>query len=422
MSAPSQTSPTLDLDLAIIGGGVAGLWLLNRAQAKGYQCALFENKALGSDQTIASQGMIHGGMKYTLSGALSGASEAIAGMPAFWRDCLAGNGEINLQQTRILSDHFYLWSSESASSRLATFLASKLVRGRVDPVPESQRPALFRQPTFSGSLYRIADLVLDVPSLLANLAQPVRPLLFQIDWSRAQLQLSADKTLELRLTDAPAERLIRARRFIFCAGKGNAELLSKLGLTHPEMQLRPLHQVMVKPHGALPFYGHCLGTDTTPRLTVSSHSTADGQLVWYLGGSLAEKGAGQTARQVIATAQQELGALMPWIDWHQAEWASLPVVRAEPRQQGFARPDNAFISRAQGANNLLVAWPTKLTLAPNLARQAFALLAEDGIEPGSLTPQLHQLRAYLPEPGLAPTPWDIAFPASTISSGEKNET
>ncbi|MEC8427025.1 MAG: FAD-dependent oxidoreductase, partial [Pseudomonadota bacterium] len=66
-----ESSPTvIQLDIAVIGGGIAGLWLLNRLQREGYHCALFESEALGSDQSVASQGMIHGGIKYTLSGAL----------------------------------------------------------------------------------------------------------------------------------------------------------------------------------------------------------------------------------------------------------------------------------------------------------------------------------------------------------------
>ncbi len=77
----TQATLTVNLDLAIIGGGVAGLWLANRAKAAGFSVAVLESKALGSGQTLASQGMIHGGMKYTLAGALTGASEAIADMP-----------------------------------------------------------------------------------------------------------------------------------------------------------------------------------------------------------------------------------------------------------------------------------------------------------------------------------------------------
>ncbi|HCC44093.1 MAG TPA: FAD-binding oxidoreductase, partial [Gammaproteobacteria bacterium] len=52
------------IDIAILGGGIAGLWLLNLLVSRGYSVVLLEKEALGAGQTIASQGMIHGGVKY----------------------------------------------------------------------------------------------------------------------------------------------------------------------------------------------------------------------------------------------------------------------------------------------------------------------------------------------------------------------
>lgn len=409
-------SRIIDLDLAIIGGGIAGLWLLNRAQTAGYQCALFEHKALGSDQTLASQGMIHGGMKYTLGGALSGASETIAQMPHYWRACLAGKGDVDLRQTQLLSDHFFLWSSVNASSRLTTFLASKLVRGRVDPVQENKRPTLLQHPDFRGSLYQIGDLVLNVPSLLNNLLQPVKARLCQVDWTRSRLVRTAAGQVELHCDQIPL--IIRAQRFIFTAGKGNADLLAQLQLTSPAMQERPLQQVMVKHDLPYRFYGHCLGAETTPRLTISSHPTADNKMVWYLGGSLAEKGAQQTAAEVIAAAQREISDLMPWVDLQKAVWASLPIIRAEQRQPRLGRPDDVFVGPAAGVDNLLVAWPTKLTLVPKLANKVLALLEQPSVERISDGVAPIPLRCHFPEPPVALPPWEAAFPV-TASRQEK---
>ena len=76
--------------------------------------------------------MVHGGLKYALSGALSGESEAIKQMPEVWRQCLQGSGEIDLRDTTIMSDDFVLWSAGSVGSRLVSFFASKSLRGRVD--------------------------------------------------------------------------------------------------------------------------------------------------------------------------------------------------------------------------------------------------------------------------------------------------
>lgn len=403
----SQAPLSIHLDLAIIGGGVAGLWLANRAKSAGFSIALFESKALGSDQTLASQGMIHGGMKYTLAGAITGASEAIAEMPKYWRACLCGEGDVDLRHTRLLSDHFFMWSGDELGSKLTGFLASKITRGRIEPVRDDRRPPLLRHPRFTGSLYRLEDIVIDAPSLIANLAHNIEGHCLQIDWSQAQLQKNANGMVSLNIATPEQPIEIHAQRFIFTAGKGNAELLQQLGLASPAMQLRPLQQVMVKHHHPFDFYGHCLGRETTPRLTISSHRLPDGSYVWYLGGSLAERGASMAPEALIEQAKQELAELIPWANLSGAQWATLPIERAEPLQPGLMRPDNAFIAPAVGVTNLLVGWPTKLTLAPDLANQALELLAEAGITPSTNS---INLRDYLPYAELAKTPWELAFP------------
>lgn len=403
----SQAPVLINLDLAIIGGGVAGLWLANRAQRAGYSVAVFDSGGLGGGQTLASQGMIHGGMKYTLAGALSNASEAIAEMPAHWRACLCGEGDVDLQHTRILSDHFFMWSGDDLGSKLTGFFASKITRGRVEPVHPDRRPPLLRHPLFAGSLYRLEDLVIDAHSLVANLAHNIDGHCFHIDWQQAHLQKDADGQVGLYIHTAEALLHIRAQRFIFTAGKGNAELLAHIGEQHPAMQLRPLQQVMVKHYHPFDFYGHCLGSGSTPRLTISSHRLPSGGHVWYLGGNLAEEGASMAADELIQKAEAELRQLIPWINLQGAEWATLPIERAEPLQPGFARPDNAFVAKVTGTN-VLVGWPTKLTLAPNLANQALELLQQDGVN--AAQSGQHYLHAYLPyaEPGK--TPWEKAFP------------
>lgn len=405
---------TVKLDIAIIGGGIAGLWLLNRLTGADYECALFESKALGSDQSVGSQGMIHGGIKYSLGGALSGASEAIADMPAHWRACLEGKGDVDLSQAKTLSDHFYMWSSNSVTSKLTTFFASKATRGRVDKVSKKDRPAIFQNPQFSGQLYKLVDMVLDVPSVVSALANNYPERTHLIDWQQSSLQTDQQGNRFLIIERDGEQLRIEAQRFIFSAGKGNAKLLQQAELASPKMQLRPLQQVMVKMDHPHPFFGHCLGADKTPRLTISSHplvesgSEGDGnqKWVWYLGGSLSEKGAEQDAETVIACAQKELAELMPWLDLSQAEWAALPIDRAEPRQKNLLRPDKAFAENAEDSGNVIVAWPTKLTLSPNLATEVLQLLKDDGILPKAESSDALQ---QLPRPQIADTPWQHAF-------------
>src|SRR5690554_2111014 len=402
MPNPSKAPASLSFDALIVGGGIAGLWTLDRLRTAGYKVALLSERPLGEGQTLASQGMIHGGIKYTLSGLLNQASESIADMPDYWQRCLQGAGDVDLRQTRCLSEHFYMWSS-STVGKLSSFFASRAVRGRVDKVPPQERPALLQNPQFKGSLYRLVDRVIDVPSLLSNLAANNQRHLFQLDGIAKKLQKDPAGNVYLQLRNKALT--LHAKRWIFTAGKGNAELLNALACSRPAMQLRPLQQLVVRHQLPYAFYGHCLGADTTPRLTISSHPCANGDTVWYLGGALAEKGAHMSAEQLIAAGKQELARLFPWLDFSAAEFSTLPIERAEPLQKNFARPDNAFAEPATGLANVLVGWPTKLTLAPNLANQILAQLAPPS--PAQAADPLAQLAQHLSAPAIAPLPWEI---------------
>ncbi|RRV17596.1 NAD(P)/FAD-dependent oxidoreductase [Pseudomonas saudiphocaensis] len=373
---------SLSTDVLIVGGGVAGLWLNARLRCLGYATLLVEKASLGGGQSVKSQGIIHGGTKYALSGALTGASEAIADMPRRWREALAGSGELDLSGVRLLSDAHYLWSPGTLAGNLTSFFASKAVRSRVGQVKGDELPPALQHPRFKGKVYRLSELVLDVPSLIARLAELAGDSLLAADTIEP---LHEDgELIGLRIDG----RKVRAQRIVFSAGGGTAELLAALGLQQPAMQRRPLHMVMVKAPTLKPLYAHCLGGGSKPRITVTSHPAADGEWVWYLGGDLAEAdGVARDEASQIAAAKKELAELVPWIDLSAARWATLRVDRAEPAQSSLARPDNAFLAE-QG--RLLVGWPTKLALSPDFADRVLAALERDGIYPGD-HPQLPQL-------------------------------
>ncbi|TLP61720.1 MULTISPECIES: NAD(P)/FAD-dependent oxidoreductase [Pseudomonas] len=387
----------ISTDVLIVGAGVAGLWLNARLRRLGYSTVLVERASLGGEQTIKSQGIIHGGTKYALHGALTGASEAIADMPRRWREALAGTGELDLSSTRLLSDAHYLWSPGTLAGNLTSFFASKAVRGRVDQVKGEQLPPALQDRAFKGKVYRLAELVIDVPSLLANLAQLAGDSL--LAGEHIEPLHEADALVGLRVDG----REIRAQRVVLSAGGGTEALLHALGLEQPAMQRRPLHMVMAKGPNLKPLYAHCLGGGPKPRVTVTTHPAADGQWVWYLGGDLAEAdGVAREPAAQIAAAQQEIAGLLPWVDQTQVRWATLRVERAEPAQSGLVRPDNAFLAEQQG---LLVGWPTKLALAPDFADRVLASFERDGIRP---TTQADL--ANLPRPPLGVPAWEQLLP------------
>jgi glycerol-3-phosphate dehydrogenase len=388
---------SLSTDVLIVGGGVAGLWLNARLRRQGFATLLVDKGTLGGGQSVKSQGIIHGGTKYALSGALTGASEAIADMPRRWREALEGKGELDLSGVRLLSDAHYLWSPGTLAGNLTSFFASKAVRSRVGQVKGDELPPALQHPKFKGKVYRLSELVLDVPSLIARLAELAGDSL--LAGQQVEPLLDGDELVGLRVDG----REIRAQRIVFSAGGGTAELLTSLGLQQPAMQRRPLHMVIVKAPTLKPLYAHCLGGGTKPRITVTSHPAADGEWVWYLGGDLAEAdGVARDEASQIAAAKKELAELVPWIDLSAAHWATLRIDRAEPAQSALARPDNAFLAE-QG--RLLVGWPTKLALSPDFSDRVEAALARDGIRPGQ-----HPALPELPRPPLTGPFWEGLLP------------
>ncbi|MBP8237770.1 MAG: FAD-dependent oxidoreductase [Pseudomonas sp.] len=389
-------SQALSTDVLIVGGGIAGLWLNARLRRQGFATLLVDNARLGGGQSVKSQGIIHGGAKYALHGALTGASEAIADMPRRWREALVGTGELDLSGVRLLSDAHYLWSPGSLAGNITSFFASKAVRGRVDQVKGEHLPPALQHPKFKGKVYRLAELVLDVPSLISRLSELAGDGLLAAERIEP---LRENGTLAGLIIDG---REIRAQRIILSAGRGNAELLSALDLSQPAQQLRPLHMTLVKGPTLKPLYAHCLGGGPKPRVTITTHPAADGQWVWYLGGDLAEAdGVARDEAAQIQAAKKELSELLPWVDLSAAQWATLRVDRAEPAQSGLVRPDNAFLHE-QG--KLLVGWPTKLALAPDFADRVLAALSRDGIKPAQ-----HAPLPALPRPSVAPPAWEELF-------------
>ena len=382
----------LHCDVAIFGGGGAGLWLLNRLRKAGYQAILLEADRLGAGQTRYAQGIIHGGTKYALTGKLTGSSEAIVEMPARWRACLEGHGELDLSAVKLMSDHQYMWSTTSLTSRMAGFFASKLMRSRTQALEGEARPALFRDPQFKGQVYRLDEPVLDTASLIEALAAPHRDVIF----SAESLKLDPAHPTRITLSDG---RQIEAQRLVLSAGAGNEALLQQLGLESPRMQRRPLQMVMLRGK-ALPsaVYAHCLGANALPRITITSHLDADGNTVWYIGGQPAEEGVGRSREAQISAAREELVKLFPWIDFNACQWGTLNIDRAEVKKPDGSRPDDVWVEQSAG---VITAWPTKLALAPRLADTVVALLKD--LKPSSDAETIKPVD--WPHPEIAALPW-----------------
>lgn len=349
---------TVKADIAIAGAGIAGLWLANLLVNRGFDVAVCEAGKVGGTQTMASQGLIHGGVKYALGGVATGAFDAVSGMPNRWRACLEGKGEIDLQGVGVTSDCYYLWSQDTPSARLAGFLASRLLRGRVERLAPTDYPGAFAGQT--GTLYRLDDFVIDVAGLVRRLAAPltdrILPMAVEPEgFVMEQGTVAAFENANIR---------IEAERFVLAAGAGNEALAAAVGAT-TQMQRRPLKQVLVRYSDPEPIFAHCIsGVRTEPALTVTTLPAYH-----YLGGALASDGANRCDADQVEAARMELERALPWIDWSNRTLETLSIDRAEPAGR---RLEGAFV---QSHENVLIVWPGKLTLAPDLGDRVVRALA-----------------------------------------------
>ena len=349
---------TVQADIAIAGAGIAGLWLANLLLNRGFDVAICERSETGGTQTLASQGLIHGGVKYALGGSATRAFEAVSDMPRRWRACLDGTGEVDLRGVSVTSDSYYLWSRDAPGARLAGFLASRLLRGRVERLSPSAYPQPFTGQ--AGTMYRLDDFVIDVAGLVRRLAAPLRGRIFAMAVEPEGLVMRHGTVSAFESADIRVE----AERFVLAAGAGNEKLAAAAGAKTPMRRL-PLKQVLVRSTDPEPVFAHCV-TDmrAEPALTVT---TLPGY--HYLGGALASAGAQRSDVDQIDAARQKLAQLLPWIDWSNRTFETLSIIRAEP---DGPRLTGAFVETHE---NVLMAWPGKLTLAPDLGDRALRALA-----------------------------------------------
>ena len=376
---------TVDADAVIVGGGVAGLWTLARLAQAGYGCILLENEALGTGQTIAAQGIIHGGIKYALSGAAGRASEAIFPMPSLWRSALEGRGPVTLPGAIVLSDRQYLWTAPGFLARAAGFLASKMFHSVCKTVDSGSQPA-FKGENGRTRLYEVEEQVLDVSSVIRALTAPSRNLNLLLSPS-AQTQIHGDGTVELTSRSGRGDLRIRARRLILTAGGGNRELLDNLGIdnapkTGIASQRRPLHMGLARGMRLPTLYGHCLTTSSKPRVTVTTHRDRQGRVVWHIGGDVAETGVERDHDAQIIEIKRELADCLPWLPWNDlsCEFSTYRVDRAEGLTSDGSRPDEP-VWRESG--NVIAIWPTKLAFAPKVAEDLLNHLQASGVEPSA---------------------------------------
>ncbi len=390
---------TYNTDIVIIGAGIAGLWLFHRLKKAGYHAILLEKNAIGAGQTIASQGIIHSGMKYAFAGKINKLAEEISAMPDLWRAAMAsGDGDVDLRAAKTNADSQYMLIPSGFMGGLVKLVAKNALGTGVREIPKEDWPDNIKQSGFKGSVIFMNEPVLDIPSVIRALADPYKDYIYKIDWDACEIISSKDGISALKIGDDT----IKAGKFIFTSAASNHHIAKQLGHSHGlQTQARPLLMGFLKP-APFEFYAHLVGSSDKPVATITTHKTADNEIVWYLGGGVAERAKESDPNDVISATIKGFKKYLPHIDLSDVTWATLPIDRIEGKSETDGwMPDTPTI---HSYGNVFYCWPTKLTFSPLLSDRLYDSVTKSETQPNMSTK--HQTCNFLPLCGYTAAPWD----------------
>lgn len=360
------------VDVLIVGGGVAGLWALDALVRAGYDAILIERDGLGAGQTGWSQGILHSGVKYALSGLMNESAAAVSALPERWQACWSGDGEVDLSGVSLRSRWCWMWRTQSLRSKVGMLGAKLALRTKPEAVDDAGRPGVLRD--CPGEVAKLGEWVIEPRSLVERLALKHAGRVFKGEVRHAARQ--ADGSWAVTLASGETACVVRASAAVLAAGGGNAALRSLFSLTSEAQQIRALRMLVVK--GPLPeLNGHCVDGAATRVTITSAAADQDGRRVWQVGGQVAERGPAMEPSEHLAWGISELRAAIPGLSLAGCVVGAYDAPRAEGAMGG-RRPDDAVVQRE---GSVVTVWPTKLVLGPrasDLVCDAVRAMGGDG--------------------------------------------
>jgi glycine/D-amino acid oxidase-like deaminating enzyme len=387
-----------NLDLLVLGGGIAGLWLAAAARRAGYRVALLESRALGAGQTLESQGIIHAGLKYALLGQVNETAELISNVAKDWQTAMTGHGAVDLRAARVASPAQHMLVPGGLLGTLAGAIGHAALGKTIQNLSPAEWPAGLAALGFKGNVIAMQEPGVEIHSVISALHAELQDVCYHYDPAKAEIIATDHGDLAaIKIGDVE----LRPLHTVAVAARGNEWLAEKLDFT-AAAQHRPLKMVLAKSiiggakkDGALPHaYWHGVGGSFRPAFTISTHATRNGDAVWYIGGAVAENVEQDDALQFRETAKA-IRKYLPNLDTSALEWASLPVMRIEGYDPRGWLPDRPSY---QTHGNVTLAWVNKLTLAPLLAKEVLARLPAPA--------QIENTNFALPAAAIADNPWD----------------
>ncbi|MBS3128692.1 FAD-dependent oxidoreductase [Candidatus Woesearchaeota archaeon] len=392
-----------EVDIIILGGGVAGLWILNALTAEGYSVVLLEKQKLGQGQTICAQGIVHGGFKYVVPGKYrQGTASEVRNMPQRWREhCSGQRKNPDLSGLQINSPSCYFWLSKGRGLRGVFEEAFSTVGiGLLNspPVDVTDSVPLWLKKS-AAKIYAVPEQVIDSSALLQELAKFNLSQIYYFDSVSFIKERDRVRSVSVKEQKTGEEITFSAQAFLLTAGIGNQELVEAMGYPQTVMQIRPLRQLLVSGNGLPELWGHCIDGGKAVASVTTHKNPRTGEKVWNIGGEIAENGYKQDPEVLIREGRALLEKLLSGVDFSQTKWSTFDALRAEEPNDNLL-PSGVSIRQIE---NIFVCFPTKMAMAPVLADQIVLLLEKEHIVK---TEHIFERKGEL---HVAPYPWEDKF-------------
>jgi glycine/D-amino acid oxidase-like deaminating enzyme len=349
-------------DVLIVGAGAVGVLLAQRLAEQGCSVTLMDEHGLGAGQSNHSHGYMHQGYIYVGGGERLSRQLRLGARAWKHIHTAIDNPPVTARSTVAFSDRV------QAHSARATWSAAEL------PVHAAPPPAGWDEQRLADS-FRTSEVAYDfTPFFVA--AQAALPGVTRL---RAHVQKlhaadGAVQGVDATLTSSTRVRL-RARTIVLAAGAGNPALARSATRFRGRAVAR-MSYMAIAAGTSLPPTSMILPGNTQYGLFVVSRPLPEGGNAWLISNfvSLAHGAPPQPSRRLwLKSALATVGAMAPALRDPSLKWGLYDAPKGELRDRPGEIKAHSF--ETFNLSNLVVAAPTKLTLAPLLVDDIVAHLA-----------------------------------------------
>lgn len=369
----------VDVDILIIGGGIQGLLLLRDFLRLGYSCVLLSNMKLYKSQTLCSQGYLHKGYFYQEAELVDNLSESIC----LWKSILSHLKINGLQDKSLYGIHKYnskIWEQiwENNQLKYKAF--------------ESNIPAVFQHGIINNmTLYETDEICINTEHLLKKLYERFSE--FIIDISAIEsIDIQSNRISHIKFKSGAICGLVYLRYAIFTGGSGNADLVRAINRSSQEdtqvfsdlsskVQQNRSCQVLLMKGSALPrisFLCPDIELFIAPRICGE-------ETIWLVTHGfdtpicqdISPRNRWEFNRLRLMKYVNLINKIIPGIENLNLQYGVYTATKAESVLLGQGKRPNTFFADDLGFDNLVVIYPTKLTLAPLVSRKVSSILLEN---------------------------------------------